>query len=535
MNQASARGTLHSGRAAGSFPGRSDHLSKFRLFMGRAIGLLLPGAGLRYLSNQLMLSRTVETLSGGTHGYQAAQRHGPNEGWNPTTRASEDAILAADGPMVRGRSRDLVRNNGYIAGAVRRIVNNVVHKGVRPQVKVKAADPKRARELAKIVEREWARWCKRVKFKRFQKLSVRHLVTDGEHFSLRYLRPELVKEGVVPLWIKGVESDQVDDSSNSMLTGRSTQDEILRNGIAFNEHDEPIAYYIYPHHPGDVATVAATWTQPVRVPAKHVGHFFDPQRSSQHRGVSVIAPVVMSMHDIHELTNSELIAARLMAAFGVFISAPSAGINPADFGGVDPSKESSALDDLTDFLDSGRIQILPEGSEVQQAENNRPGPQFDAINQASLRQAATGLNHDYEVFSGDYKGSSFIASRSASQETRRGYQVMIDLLVDEELDPTFDLFLLVGRMSGILPKDLPEEVGRVWMGTGWPWIDPNKDIEAKKKEIEMGVTTRSEVAASQGKDFEDVVERLREEENLLSGLGSNEKESANQGASNAQK
>ncbi len=520
---------------AGNRTRQTCTLSRGELLTAKAIGLISPKAAVRFMASRLVLNRSIENLSeGGRSGYQAAQRHGPNQGWNPTTRSSEDSILSADAPYIRARARDLVRNNGYVAGAVQRIVNNVVHKGIKPQIKVVTGKGEKLdREVAQSLEKAWKKWCKRTKFKRHLKLNVRHFIVDGEFFALRYLRPELTKEKIVPLWIKGVEADQVDASNSSIFSGKKPTNEIIRNGIAYNEHDEPIAYYMYPFHPGDISLMGSSWAAPVRVDAKYVGHLYAPNRSSQHRGVSVVAPVVMSMHDIHELTNSELIAARLMAAFGVFISAPPSGMDPAQMGGNDPDTVKSQLDELTEYVESGRIQILPDGAQVQQVDNNRPGPQFDAISQTTLRQGASGLGQDYESFSGDYRGSSFSSARSASLETRRGYQVITDLLVDESLDPTFEMWLLAGRISRTLHPDTPEEVSVRWVGSGWPWIDPLKDIKAKTAEIELGVTTRTEVAASQGKDFEEVVEQLAVEQKILKEKGLLPKQAENQGAPNA--
>ena len=522
------------GRAAGSFRQQSDHLSKGEVRTARAIGFFSARAAVKYIHGRLAVRSTLEKFSGEGGGYQAAQRHGPNQGWNPKTRASEDAILSGDAVYVRARARDLVRNNGYVAGAVRRIVNNVVHKGIKPQITVKTDQGDKVdREVAQSLETAYNAWAKRVKYKRHLKLSLRHEVVDGEFFSLRYLRPELVDEKIVPLWIKGVEADQVDSTNYSLLSSKTPPSEIIRNGIVYNEHDEATAYFIYPFHPGDIALYGKAWCEPVRVAACHVGHLYDPNRSSQHRGVSVVAPVVMSMHDIHELTNSELIAARLMAAFGIFISAPASGIDPANFGGQPPEEIKNQLEEVGEFLESGRVQILPDGATVNQVANNHPGPQFDAITQTTLRQGSSGLGQDYESFSGDYRGSSFSSARSASLETRRGYQVMLDNLVDEELDPTFEMWLTAGRLSGLLHPLTPEIVNVRWIGSGWPWVDPKKDIEAKKLEVDLGVTTRSEIAASLGKDFEEVVMQQERENKFMSECGLLPSPATNQGATDA--
>ena len=47
-------------------------------------------------------------------------------------------------------------------------------------------------------------------------------------------------------------------------------------------------------------------------------------------------------------------------------------------------------------------------------------------------------------------------------------------------------------------------------------IDPVKEATAQKIRLEMGLTTYTEeIARSTGKDFEDVIERLAQEKELL--------------------
>jgi capsid protein len=55
----------------------------------------------------------------------------------------------------------------------------------------------------------------------------------------------------------------------------------------------------------------------------------------------------------------------------------------------------------------------------------------------------------------------------------------------------------------------------MWVPQGWQWVDPLKEAEASKLAIEQGLSTLSDETASQGKDWEEVVEqRAREQKKI---------------------
>ena len=73
-----------------------------------------------------------------------------------------------------------------------------------------------------------------------------------------------------------------------------------------------------------------------------------------------------------------------------------------------------------------------------------------------------------------------------------------------------------------------------WQPRGWAWVDPLKDQNANKLAIDLGVMSRSEVAASQGRDFEDTLAQLQIENDLLEKYGITVEQVEPQGDSNGQ-
>ena len=49
----------------------------------------------------------------------------------------------------------------------------------------------------------------------------------------------------------------------------------------------------------------------------------------------------------------------------------------------------------------------------------------------------------------------------------------------------------------------------------WDWVDPLKDAQASRELIAEGLASRTEIAASKGREFEDIVDELAQEKALL--------------------
>ena len=505
--------------------------SRSAFITAKLISLVSPSLARKYYTNAYNFKKLTESLHGGfgygsdydidrhssyVRGYDAGQLYGANQQWIPPLRISEDRLVASDGIYTRARARDLVRNNGYVSGAIRRIVNNTIHQGIRLQVNLEN------KELSMQIEQAWKDWCKRVNFWNIEKISVRHLIMDGEIYHMRYVRRDLMRENIVPLFMKAIEADQL-DSSAYPSTFIQDGDNVVRNGIVYNKHDEPIAYYVYPEHLGDYWQPTYGIQEAERIPAKNIIHLFDPIRAAQGRGMSAIASIIMNTHDLNELTSSELVAARIMSAFGIFVTAPYE-VDVQSYGAIAGNDNSydkfrETMEEESRYLEHGRIQYLPAGADVKQIANNRPSPNFDSVSQVINRESASGFGQDYESYSSDYRGSSYSSARSASLETRRGYEVLSQLVTDKIHDPVFEWFITLGKMSGVLPASVPDEVPHTWITRGWAWIDPLKDISAKEREITLGITSRTEVAAAQGKDFEEVLQQLQREKELMEEMG----------------
>ena len=464
----------------------------------RAVGAVAPGMALRMLANQSRLKS-----------YLAASKSGANKGWIPTTK-SADSILAQDRAMITARARDLVRNSSHVAGAIEKIVNNAIYTGIHPQAQFRQANGVLNDKKSDRIEAHFEAWAEAVAFYDLQSLALRHELIDGECLVLMFLDDDLKARGLCPLNLEILEADYLDTTKDQDATKTENR---IKGGIEFSKRGKPVAYHILHQHPGESLHYGM---ESRRIEAEWVIHLFRPERATQTRGVSRLASIIMEMRDFAEYQGSERIAARLAAAFGIFVESPY-----PEHGLMHPIMDDAsqeAADAIPKYLESGRIDVLPPGMKVSVAENRRPGSNYDAFSRTSLRGASAGAGLSYETFSNDYSTATYSSARAATLEERRGYRTMQAHLNRRLNGPIWSAFCRHLSVSGIMSL-AGQPVPVIWQNPGWPWVDPAKDGKAAELELSLGITTRRKLAAERGMDWDEVIEELAAEEAKIKALG----------------
>ncbi len=467
-------------------------------FVAQCVGAVSPDAAASWCRSRANLSA-----------YSAASRRGPNSNWRPTNR-SADNLSRHEHALIVARARDLVRNSTHVSGALERIANNVIYTGIKPQAAQLNADGDLDHVFNRKIEQHWKDWAEsdEVGFEDIQRLIMNHLWQDGECLLRFYPDPDLLDLGIAPLGVELLECDHLDSSVDGPLEGGG----YAMRGVEFNRKGHPVAYHLFSEHPGDMRRLMSR--ESVRVSAQWVRHIFRPIRSSQNRGISWMAPVVMEMRDFSEFQDSHRIVARLMAAFGFFVETPYAEmVNP--LGGEMGDQSEGVEGYIPDYVEPGQIVTLPQGTKVHEAQFTHPGPTYEPYVKTSLRGSSTGFGMSYEAFSNDYSDASFASARSATLEERRGYRVQQNLLGRKGVMPTWKMFCRMLWLGGLEPLMTSPVVPASCQFPGWPWVDPMKDAKSADLMLRMGCTTRRKICAERGEDYDEVVEELaRENEDI---------------------
>jgi lambda family phage portal protein len=440
--------------------------------------------------------------------------------WRPPS-SGPNSIVAASGPELLRRSRDLRRNNPHAARAMSLLTTHIVGMGIKPRSLCKHAGTRDA--LTEL----WADWCaladadSSLDFYGLQALAVAELVEAGESFAR--LRPRRLSDGLpVPLQVQLIPTEQL-PLDYTLPNGPTT----ITQAIERNPIGARIAFWVYPEHPGDrtFAMGSLSGLTPVRISANDICHLFDAGRIGQQRGLPWLSSTMTTLHQLWQYTDAELLRKQLTTAIVGFVRKPVAeDVMPASleaqFGTVESSEEGKPADVTQE---PGTMQYLEAGQEV--VFNNPPdvGNNFDAFLAATFRSVAAGAGVLYEDLSGDWRSMNDRTYRAAFNTFKRQVRMWQWNLVCQQFNiPIWNRFIDFAVASGALrqPKSVDDaDIRRVeWRPERWDYIQPVQDLEATALAIGLGLTSRSGEISERGDDPEVVDAQIaadREREDAL--------------------
>lgn len=462
-------------------------------------------AAMRAMEPRLSGTRRMSAFSGGSYDRTTAD-------WAPWT-ASPDWETRSVMRFMRARARQLVRDNGYCAGFVKSVSDNIVGPdGVMLQGKIKSLDGKLARPTNKKIERAWAEWgepetCSADGFDSWvdlQRLYVETMAIDGE-IILRRLKGFDNRFGYA---LQVIDSDLLDETFN--VPAGPGQNEI-RMGVEVDGNNRRVAYHVYSRYATDSSGKAY---KRERIPAEEIIHRFIRYRPNQTRGLTWFSPVMVSMHHLGHFSLNEVVASRAASAKMGFIlnKAPEA---VASFKWEEGQKPQAM--DVEPLL----IQELLPGQEFASFDPTHPNTTYDQFELAMLRSASRGMNVSQLTMSGDLRGANYSSMRAGLLPERDRWRTLQKFTAMHCHRLVYRDWLSMALLTGALSVDsrLASNYYEVaWKGRGWQWVDPLKDMQALKVGIDLGVDSRQHANAEQGRDYEDVVEELAYEQEFAEEL-----------------
>ena len=427
-----------------------------------------------------------------------------------TTNQSLDAELKQDLRTLRARSRDMERNNDYAKKFLRMLKTNVVGKaGIKAQSQVVNRQGKPDDGARKKIESGWMDWNKKgicdvtgkYSFRDIQNLTISSVARDGEILIWRHLGFDNPFRYALQL----IESDHLDERYNEVLpTGNK-----VKMGVEYDQWNRPVAYYIFKVHPGDYM-FGQTMGDRVRVPANEVLHIYHPMRISQTRGVPWMHAALTRLNMLGDYEIAELVASRMAAAKGGFYESETG------------DEEELPADDWVDGkpvqdVEPGHLEFLPPGLKFKPFDPQHPTTAFEAFEKAILRGIASGLDVSYNNLSNDLENVNYSSIRAGVIDERDVYKDIQIFMIEHFLDQIFDEWLFAGLSAGAINLPL-EEFNKYrpvrWQTRGWQWVDPEKDLTAKEKAIELGLDNPQDIAAETGKDYEENIVAIKNAEEI---------------------
>lgn len=491
------------------------------------------------------MKRPVALVGNSNVPYDAADRTGAHVAeWQPYLW-SPDGELNPWRDTIVARMRDLVKNDGWAAGAVTRILDNAVGANFRPIFKpdfralayytgLSAFDAEWAYEYSKALDasyRTWAlgsgRWCdvqRRLTVPQIYRVAFRHKLVDGDALAMVQWRPERIRPGCAR-YATAVQLIDPDRLSNPQLGFDQNN---LRGGVEVDEDGVAIAYHIRKAHQGDWFSAGDSltweriereteWGRPIIV------HDFDSDRANQHRGgAGVLAPVMQRMKMLFRSDTAELDATILNSIFGAWLESPldpefaEEAFNAGDKIGAYQEARSGYHDDARIRI-PGAGPTLPKlfpGERLNQLQTARPSANYPVFQKLFLRNIASAAGLSAQQVSNDWSDVNYSSARGAMLEfwktmTRRrddfggGFAMPVIGAFVEEAHEYDRLPLPAGAPPFEEFRDAYSRAKLVGPGRGW--IDPVNEVKGAILGMDSALMDYDELCAEQGIDGDDMI------------------------------
>lgn len=465
-----------------------------------------------------IVSRFIPAAFGGAakaadsaaRGYDGAQLGRHTDGWR-TPSTSADAEIAAAGPRLRDRSRDLSRNTPYGKRAISIWVGNLVGDGIAP----KPVSPDKAtNETVSALFKEWCSTCDadgQLNFYGLQGLAVREMIEGGEVLVRRRWRRE--SDGLtIPMQLQILESDFLDSTRNGPLANGNS----AVNGIEFDLRGKRTAYWLWSEHPGNTFISYGTRLLSSAVPASEIIHLYEKDRT-QARGTPWCSPVIRKQRDLDDYQFAEGIRKKIESSMvgAVIGDDGDEGVNPAG-PGDGKARVEDGNGNLVEKFAPGMFVYLRGGKDIK---FNQPATVsgYSEYVKLELRAIAAGWRVPYELLTGDLSDVNFSSSRFSIQEFRRLVrQFQKQLIIPVMLEPMWAWFCEAAYVAGkINVPYVPVE----WSPPDFEWINPLDDVRADKEAVRAGFRSPQEIITESGRDPEKVMAEIVAWNARLDGAG----------------
>ena len=175
-------------------------------------------------------------------------------------------------------------------------------------------------------------------------------------------------------------------------------------------------------------------------------------------------------------------------------------------------------------MEPGIIDYLLPGEDVSFSDPPRPNTKANEFIQMQLRLSGAGVGQSYEMISRDVSQVNYSSARQAHLEDRQGFKVLQQFIKDHFCRPIWPEFVTACVLAGkVRIPDYFSNIKRytksVWITPGWQFVDPLKEAAGMQKELDMGITSLSEICAARGKDWQEILDQIRREQEYAEKIG----------------
>lgn len=427
-----------------------------------------------------------------TRNYEAGSKSNRLSGWK-TKPSDATAAMALSLPLMRDRSRDLVRNNPHAARIVQAITAHTIGTGIIGEIQ----DNEKLEQL-------WQAWAEstdcdadgRHDFYGLQRLVMRCVVESGECL-IRKVPAKIIRtdKGVsIPLKLKVLEPDYLDDGKHGVLkTGG-----LIVRGIEFDANGVLVAYHLFNAHSGNAFGLKLKST---RVPASDIIHVFRSDRTGQARGIPWLATVMVKLRELDIFQDAQLKRQQLSNLFAGFLY------------DEHPQEAGEEIAEEIPDLSPGTIFALKTGRRIEFSEP--PAATSGDFVRETLRDIATGSGITYEELTGDMSQVNFSSARmSRSSMFLNVEQWQWQMMIPNFCESVGKAFL----NAAMLASANTNNAKFTWTPPAKTLTDPTREIPAMAKAVRAGFKSYPEAMRELGFNAKKVLKEIADTNALLDSL-----------------
>lgn len=426
-------------------------------------------------------------------------------------------------------ARHIEINDPVVPQGVERFVENVVQGGyqVRPTTGVDSVD--------RLHEEMWEEWTdpentQAVDFERkrnwhdYETTSVRRLIFDGDLF-------------IKPVWTSG--QIQAFEAHRCRTPVRHGRREIV-HGVEMNQRRQVARYWItrrehsgiHPNHGlaglarNDLqGTMAWVFDELTGRNEPNMMHVYMPRRFSQNRGISVLAPILITAAMHGDLQFAKLVQSHMVSAVGYsrFIPQNTDGFEPDD-----AFEDSLEIDPITGKYRSFHPTISPgqiyepqyPGEELKALESKVPNPEFFDQSTMLLQFIATNLGMPLILFLLDARQTNLSSWRGTTDQAKLAFSNFQRRHSAILHTPVYRYKIRRRLRDDPSQRRVMRSMGESyfrheWGHPRWPYSDPLKDVQADAAEVAHTLNSPRRVLARRNLKYEEIVqERCEDTANL---------------------
>lgn len=402
-------------------------------------------------------------------------------------RGRQDTLLerGQERIEVMERARGAERTNVIAESLLSRSQEQVISTGFR--LKCHSGSPK----WNEFVEREYREWGD-------HEADVRGLSTLDELDALKFRSYK--RDGDAGTIFLADEKLQLFESDQLASPGRALGRNMV-DGVELDRRGRPIAFWVVENP--DPASGSVRHQRTTQVPAEWVSYIARRQRLGQTRGLSTFAGSLWLLDQIDGNIAALTTAARMAACLGLVINRSVPRRASTSNEPTETSPDGTVRRKLR--LAPGSFIELGPDDKAQTLTPNQPKGDASAFLAALCRFAGLGFGLPIELFLFDFTKSNYSQARGAllqaGKVTRKDQAVMM-----RDKSRVFTWWLINRMRDGRIPYRA-KALRHSWTPPRTELLDAEKELKAALAEVDAGIDTLANVAASRGRDWLEVFEQ----------------------------